>query len=462
MNQIKTKLFAAALLGLLFFSNLFGLKRMEATFLFSEEEETTEEKAEHKDMLNVPLVFYTAIPENFEKVNEAFCAMTERELGFSARLIAILSSSKDATITMLKNEGISFDVFSSVLGAPFTDNENLLPLDEWLKTDGQGILEILSEEELNSGKVDGQILRLPNKGDIAECSCVVMRKDLLEKYHVTRDASSLEELNEILSEIEPEEGMALIAPSRMTRSFLNRYYTWLRIGNAGLVIMDYGEAPTVEILYQTEEYRKMVSMFYEWNQKGWTPNQAFLMNFPSSDLVKNGELLGYFCHYKPGIDVQESMKCGYEMEAWILTDSFLDSTAQSPSTYSVSKDCKNKKQAVQLLNFMYTSEKAMNLLNYGIEGENYRINNAGNAVLIKGQEDQVYYSSLGWELPNQYLCAPWGKDRADVWEKTELFNKNARRPAALAFVFDSSAYEKEISAMREVIEEYSLGLETGI
>ena len=410
--------------------------------------------------LNIPFVFWTSIPEDFENVGKEFDRLTEKELGIHVNLIPILSSAKIATITMMKNEGILFDLFSNMLGAPFTNQENLLPLDELLKTDGKGILEILSSEELALGKVDGKILKLPNKGDIAEAACVVLRKDILEKHGIKEKASSIEELDEILSQIsEKEQDMALIAPSRPDRSFLNRYYTWLPVGDVGISIMNYGDYHSPQILYKTEEYKNLVNFFYKWKQNGWIPNQSFLQDIPSSDLVKNQELLGYFCHYKPGVDTQESMKCGYNMEAWMLTKPFLTSPNKITCSWAIAKTCKYPKEAMKLLNFMYTSQEAMNLLNYGVEGKNYEINEKGNAVPI--EEEKTYYSSVGWELPNQYLCLPWGKDSKDIWQKTQNFNDMAYRSWNLGFQFNTEFCKDEISEMKKVIDHYAFGLETG-
>lgn len=421
----------------------------------------TEPEIVHSEMeLNVPFIFYTAIPEDFENVREAFDCLAEKELGIHVNLIAILSSAKTPTVTMMKNEGISFDVFPTLLGTPFSDEENLLPLDQLLYTDGKGILKIFSEEELSLGEVNRTLLKLPNKADTAEAACVVVRKDLIEKYGITQNVNSLEELDQVLEEIsEKEPQLALIAPSRPNRSFLNRYYTWLSIGSAGLVLMDYGDAENPEILYETKEYQDMVTLFYKWSQNGWLPNMALFHDFPSSELVKNEELLGYFCHYKPGVDTQESMKCGYEMEVWLLTEPFLNSPLKTTCSWSISRQCENPKQAMQLLNFMYTSQEAMNLLNYGIAGENYQVDQGGNAVPL--EEEKIYYSSLGWELPNQYLCFPWGDDPSAIWEETQHFNETAYKPQGLGFSFDQSEYTAEISAMQKAIDRYAFGLETG-
>ncbi|MDO4452974.1 MAG: ABC transporter substrate-binding protein [Eubacteriales bacterium] len=410
--------------------------------------------------LNVPFVFWTSIPEDFEKVGKEFDRLTEEELGIHVNLIGILSSAKNATVTMMRNEGISFDVFPNILGAPFSDHENLLPLDELLKTNGKGILELFSEEELSLGKIDGKILKLPNKGDVAESSCVVIRKDILEKCGITKKASSIEELDKILNQISNLElEMAFIAPSRPDRSFLNRYYTWLPVGSAGLCLMNYGDDHSPQILYKTEEYKNLVTFFYKWKQNGWLPDQCFLQDIPSSDLVKNQELLGYFCHYKPGVDTQESMKCGYDMEAWILTKPFLTSADKTTCSWSISRFCEYPKEAMELLNFMYTSQEAMNLLNYGVEGENYQIDERGNAIPI--DKEKTYYSSVGWEVPNQYLCLPWGKDSADIWQKTQEFNDIAYRSDNLGFQFDGTSCKNELSAMQKVIDQYAFGLETG-
>ncbi len=425
--------------------------------------EVQEASNDSKITLNIPFIFFTEIPKDFEKVNQAFNRLVETELGFSANLTAILSSARTTTATMMKNEGIVFDLFPSTLGSPFTDEENLLKLDSLLQTDGSEILNIFSKEELSAEHVraNGHLIRLPNKSDIAECTCVVIRKDFLEKHNITQKASSLEELDQILGMIaQSEKDLFLIAPSRLNRSFLNRYYTWFPVGEGGLVIMNYGNTETIEILYETEEYKQMVSMFYQWKQKGWMPDLAFLNDFPSSDLVKNQELIGYFCHYKPGIDTQESMKCGYDMEAWILTEPILISN-QTRCSWAISKQSNYPKEAMQLLNFMYSSKEAMNLLNYGIEGKNYQISESGNAVPIPYQEESLYYSSLGWELPNQYLCTPWGGDPSDIWEKTQTFNESAQIPDSIEFAFLGSGYESELSAMENIIEEYAFGLETG-
>lgn len=120
---------------------------------------------------------------------------------------------------------------------------------------------------------------------------------------------------------------------------------------------------------------------------------------------------------------------------------------------------------MELLNLMYTDSNLVNLLCYGIEGENYVIKDAEQGIIgyPEGQDAQnrTYDNTLGWTWGNMLIGYTWEGDDPDVHEQMTAFNNSARRSRALGFTFDPTNVQNETTACANVYAKYALGIESG-
>ena len=118
---------------------------------------------------------------------------------------------------------------------------------------------------------------------------------------------------------------------------------------------------------------------------------------------------------------------------------------------------------MQMLNFIMTDSRIMNLLNWGIEGEDYIVNEDGLLDYPEGMNaDSVgYHLDAGWILPNQFVCTPWCTSGADVYDKIIAYNETTTVSKALGFSFDVSETSDIVAAVTNVHNKYYMALQTG-
>ena len=407
----------------------------------------------------VPLVIKTE-QQDFPMVQEAFASLVREKLGVAAELVFVDTNLKRNVVRMYRKQQQGFDLVNGqLIGKGMYQNYELLPLGQLLQEHGEGICRLFRDEEARQNLFEETALWVPAREDRAECACVLMRKDLLlEAGAQVSEMMSLQDVEGILSAVarrHPE--MKIVAPEGLHLTFLYRFGEWLNLAGSAFVAMDYGRSGQAELLYATDIYRELVTTFYRWNKEGWIPD--YMGPVSSAALVNSGELFSYFVHYKPGIEFQEGVLCGYEMVPVRITQTYQRLVSSSGRGWAITKDCRHPEEAMELLNFLYTDPDVMNLLMYGIEGVHYSLDEQGYIVPARGSG---YVPGIGWALPNQYLCYRQEGEPEDLWGQIRRSNEEAIRGKALGFSFNQKGYEREMAEIAQVVEIYAEGLEKGV
>ncbi len=175
-------------------------------------------------------------------------------------------------------------------------------------------------------------------------------------------------------------------------------------------------------------------------------------------------MFSYFSPCKPSIEYEESISCGMDMITIplmepIVTEYSLESTVH----WGISQKCEHPKEAMEFLNLMYTDSELVNLMIYGIEGIHYEIQGDGTIDYPEGvdRKNVGYQNTQPWFLPNQLISYVWNGNDPLVWEKTRLFNEEAKWQESLFFDFETEDISEEIEKLEEIIEKYTYGLESG-
>ena len=114
---------------------------------------------------------------------------------------------------------------------------------------------------------------------------------------------------------------------------------------------------------------------------------------------------------------------------------------------------------MQFLNLLYTDEKLVNLLNYGIEGEHWVMAEDGHAT--DGPNSSGYSDKSTWKSGNATLSKVWEGDKLTLFKDLVEFNTEANKSAALGFGFDSSNVNTEYTALTSVTAQYRAMIEWG-
>ena len=118
---------------------------------------------------------------------------------------------------------------------------------------------------------------------------------------------------------------------------------------------------------------------------------------------------------------------------------------------------------LQFANMMYTDERIVNLLNYGVEDVHYVDNGDGTISFPEGvtQENSGYYTFTYWFYGNGFIRKVWEGNDPDLLAEREQVLKDTPKSQSLAFSFDQTDYSMEMTQINNVIEQYRPGIESG-
>ena len=94
------------------------------------------------------------------------------------------------------------------------------------------------------------------------------------------------------------------------------------------------------------------------------------------------------------------------------------------------------------MNLMYTDERIVNLLNYGIEGKHYEVKEDGTIGFPEGvtAENSGYYmGGLTALIGNGFLAKPWEGANPNTQELAKAEMNNAEYSPLMGFALDTAA-----------------------
>lgn len=402
-----------------------------------------------------------------EKVNEILREKYNIEVEFQ---ISDAGTFKQ-NMTLALSSGEQIDVINTVL-ASYTNMVNqgyLMDLEEdgLLQTYGQGILDVIEPKYIDACRVGDVLYGLTNTRDYAVGrGCIAVGTEYLDTigYKAPADAGEIihiteEELNDLFAQLhEKFPDMEVFRPSA---NDLPQQTLVDQIGgnNFGVIIGNSDE-PKIVNLFETDEYMNFCKRVYNWNQLGYISKDAAADTTAVIVLMKEGVLLSYGTGGKPGSKAQESSGDGRDMTIFQTREDYISSSAISSFPWCIPITTASPKASMVLLNEMYTNPELADLIIYGIEGTHYEINDDGYLDANAGTSPDTY-ATLPFLYPNQYASTVTVGNTADLWERTNTFNEEARKSPALGFTFDSTTVATELTAVTNVYEEYQKSLEYG-
>lgn len=231
----------------------------------------------------------------------------------------------------------------------------------------------------------------------------------------------------------------------------------------GVGLMDPVNSSEVSNLFKSESFKRGIEFCYEWAKEGLIAKSDISSG---AELVRAGQSGGYAMPYKPGVDIQEKTNCDTEMVLWIPPMDEALATTNNGYAWSVNANCEYPERAVQLLNYLYTSEECMNLLSWGIEEKDYVFVDKEKGIIDypEGVDSSTVNYSL-WSkfgVPNTYLQYLLNGSDPEQWVQMDAFNSGAKPSKAFGFAFDESPVASQVAAVKNVTDEYVTALGSGL
>lgn len=335
---------------------------------------------------------------------------------------------------------------------------------------------VLTQGAAINGSDGYGVYAVPGYKDIATQNCWDVNVPLLEKYGYTVDDIKNTDyygFGEILETVKKGEGddfypllvegavlerMAtnsiIVTGDSGTGNFMSYYLDPKDVSKPGSVGVN------IVNKFATDEYKKFAEKTREYFLAGYidpgcaNPNQA---NDLRSQKQLSGEYLIGTQSYALGYELQASQERGFEVAMVPCTDAYVDTTSSQGAMMAISTASKNPERAMMFLNLLNTDPTLMMMVNYGLEGTHYNLENG----LVKFTDVRGTYQPWTNGVGNVTLLTPTVDQGADFWDGFKAYYGAAKEIPLLGFSFNGENSETAMGAVANVVAEYMLPLNTG-
>ena len=426
------------------------------------------------------------IPKDLAKVQEAINEITLEMINTEVELFTVEIGSYAQQMNLKISSGEQVDcMLTFPVGScnfqTLTSQNIFRPLSDLLESYGQDVTSIVGDKLMAATTYKDDIYGIPCYYDVAESVIWYMRKDILEKYDLTEEAlaaENYEDIKKVLKKVHESDGeiapigQAVLGGQVITK--MDSFYPgdfsesvfYDRMGDttirmAGVNIS--GDDKTVVNVYDSEDYKNTLETIHLWYEEGLVYKDASISQESPETLMKSGTIFSWITVGNPTQLASKESAAGYELVQKEIEPVILNSTSLRNFVWGITQTSQEPEAAMKFLNLMYSNADIVNLFNLGIEGEHYIDNGDGTVSFPTGvdQNDSGYYTFTYWMYGNAFLRKVWEGDDPEVLAEREKVVQNAETSPLLGFSFDSGAYDLEITAVTNVINEYRPGLESG-
>lgn len=356
-----------------------------------------------------------------------------------------------------------------------------LELDEMLDTVAPD-LKALVADTINMCAVDGQIYAIPSAWDEYVSTGILYREDLRKKFDlpVPNSLDNMEAYLLGIKENMPDQPLLSVTAEEsrgMKTSFdaawmLNLKYPWVEANG-----LDYGLAANYDTpsdvydYWFSDDFVEDMKLMKKWADLGFWSKSA-LSDTNNSEAFKSGQTVAYVSGQNPAKYITAIKDCEEGGQGWEpgyiaygeVTGAIYPGHATQNGT-AIVRGCKNPERALYVLQLLMCDQEINNLVQYGIEGTHYEIDE--NGFYVNKTTDFNYEAFNTWNLRNGNfkLSQPSDVKLNEISERyAELAGKTKFPYTDIysGFSEDYEAYSAERSAVNNVMRQYLAPLQAGL
>ena len=314
--------------------------------------------------------------------------------------------------------------------------------------------------------VDGRLYGIPTNKNFRVDGYLVMNKEMLEEIGMLDEAkncSSWSEYEAIAQKIKEYYNGEVYASEA---GFTNP--SWLPNGDsfADVRCNDFLGAQYyvatdddghVSLLQGTDGYKQSIQMAKKWLDNGWLdPELATAERTHATEMLKARQGFSTNVTAEYGVEVAQGGNLGYE----VVCPKFFDGVIRTNNVNSwgagVTVNTVDEVLAVKTLEYIYNSPEVMNLLNWGVEGVDYELEDG----LVKRIGDNPYFEHDAF-FGNNLIMTPLAGNEPDFYQIAQKINDESVKSPYLGFAIDPTGLDNVIANMSAVYDQYHGQLTSG-
>jgi len=420
-----------------------------------------------------------------QEVQDAINAKLIPQLHIEVELLPLQYAEYDTTIQLMLSGGDTLDVMSIYYpnAASWINMGGVYDMSEFMDSaEGQAIVDAIGKENAYVGNMNGVLYGFPASKESVELGGLCMRADICDELGIAEEYGL--ELNkdeydgtyydwsvaeEIFTKV--KEAYPGMTPMYLSQTADMKRFCFFDEMVDGFGVLDWEadhDSLTIVNKYETESYKTAVTRLADWYDKGYIYKDAQIDTQGASVMMKAGNTFSYTSAIKPGFLVEAKASNGmdcYAMYFGNYKEGGISTTNVSFFNTGIATNSQDPEMAFKFISTLYSDPELMNLWQNGIEGVHYQVLDDGTAYFVDGEDSAnfTYHQNTGWYMGNQFISYVWndGSKTADYWNKLATHNDWAYYSGAFGFMWDSSEYATEITALKNALENYRAAIETG-
>lgn len=320
-------------------------------------------------------------------------------------------------------------------------------LEEFLdSTDGRELLDIYDRKVWESAKVDGNIYTIPNGTSENQEIIFAFNKAYVNEEDIKDFTGDFFELKQYMDKTPFNEDFSHIVLGISDIDMFELIDCDFKEG----LLFDRDEKKAYNP-YEHDEYKKVCEVLSDYYKSKYINyNPSFLGESTSDEEIidsatnylKKGDFFVFIGRKSELSDINADLIL-YEKPAYIQT-------ILSGNT-GITANSKNKEEAFQLLSLAYTDEELANLLVYGVDGVDYKLED-GKAYTLDGEAYDSYTRQFPFGIYE--MTYPTGDEDFETSrfiDKKEHYKNNVKSSPFIGFNFYSEEYMVTINKIDEMI-----------
>ena len=448
-----------------------GLMTSALTGCGSSSKGSSDAKKSGPDTIVYSFVTFNKVPDDTSAIEKAINAITVPKINVKVKLKPMAISNYAQQVNLSIESGEQLDIFHTLGDLnQYTSKNEAMPLDDLINNYGKETKKIVGEDFLKSTQSNGKTYAIPAYKGYALASDLVYRTDIMKALGVSPDSiKSIDDLDALFAKVKAKyPNMIPIAPtnqgvSGVLNTLDNVDYLTDDMFKPTAVLV--GDSTKVVDFYETDAFKEKIKVARDWYNKAYLSKDAATSTTLATELMSSDRCFSYIASYAgKESGAQISAMTGKPISMIRLTQPYLSTTSVNAVSWAISANCKNPEAAMKFLNLTYSDKNVVNLLCYGIEGQDYVKTDADHVKYPDGKTASTvpYTAQLSCGIVgnmfNQYSMV--GQSTADL-KLMDSENKSSAKSKAFGFTFDSSTVKTEYSSVMNVINQYLPGLNCG-
>lgn len=422
------------------------------------------EALEEAPIVRIGIAGSSGVRQNMDLVNQKMEKVSMEKIGVKVQLVATGQESGDNNY---KNRQLGLDIYGMYYSAFCSGLQKHLLLDMSSYLDKAPALRQVLEEKADLEDLGEEgVYCIPKPLSDLHSNGALLNRDCVERYHFDvskiHKPEDLEPFFDVILEQEPD--MIPWALEKRGNSVVERSPVADILDGCLAGILYEDNVPVVCNVFETEAYEEEVYLAKRWQEKGYLAKDVLTCIETGKNLVVAGDAFAAECVIKPDeTQYDESMYGEQVIVVPFDKRPVLDTEDDWVYVWGVSAGTRYPEEAVKALDLLYSDPEVLNLVLYGVEGENYEVQEDGSFTFKEGEtrDTASYFNSSKWKF-NTLKAGVWDGMSQDLEGDFQVFEDSAIRSAAYGFWLDESRITVDLTRLRQIVSAYTARLNVGL